>query len=425
MNLVADMRRNPDLWLTRLYYFVYFGGGGLALPFLTLFYSRLDFSGTQIGWITAIGSVVSLVVAPVWTNRSHQWRNPRAVLQGALFAGSLCYLWLSQQHLFWGVIIVTVIRTLVMAGVSPLSDSLALSVINKVGKGFGTVRVWASAGWAVAGLFAGWLMEQTNVRSSILFASATTLAAVLILFLIDGKNFHAAPGQSRASSGIPLRTIIRGVLQDRAMVGVGLMIVVIGIMNNGVGQFETVYLDKLGASDQLIGVAVIMGAVVEIPFMLVTDRLMVRKGAYRLLLTAMLMNVALRSLVFMIPAVGTIMVERALGGISFSFYVIGMFTFISQHTTMPQTRTVMALYNVTLVSIIGMIAPPIAGAIYDLVGARWLYAIAAAGYLLGWLVLYLVTGPSVKAKRLEGETVDCKRPIPAERLSFGRSKQRP
>lgn len=404
MNLIAHMRRNPDLWLTRLYYFIYFGGGGLALPFLTLFYSRLDFSGTQIGWITAVGSVVSLIAAPVWTNRSYRWRNPRAVLQGSLFFGSLCYLWLSQQQLFWGVLAVTAVRTLVMAGVSPLSDSLALSVINKVSKGFGTVRVWASAGWAVAGLFAGWLMEQTSVRSSIVFASVTTFMALLILFLIDSIHFRPAPGQLRAPLGIPLRTIIRGVLQDRAMVGVGLMIIITGIMNNGVGQFETIYLDTLGASDQLIGIAVIMGAVVEIPSMLVTDRLMARRGAYRLLLTAMIMNAGLRALVLIVPAVGTIMVERALGGISFSFYVIGLFTFISQHTTMPQTRTVMALYNVTLVSLIGIITPPAAGAIYDWVGARWLYAIASAGYVLGWMALFFVTGSKaqVQAPGLDG-----------------------
>jgi len=392
MNRLASLRRDRDLWRVRLYYFIYFGGGGLALPFLPLFYSRLDFSGTEIGMITAASSVVSLVAAPIWANQSTRWRYPRTVLQGALLLGMVSYFWLSQQSTFWMIVLITVFRTLVLAGVWPLSDSMVLSVINARQKGFGTVRVWTSAGWVASGLFGGWLMDQTSVRSTIILAGGSALLSVLILFSIRPHYFHLTG--ARAEAAAPLRTVIRSVLRDRAMVGVGLMIIIIGVMNNGVLQFEAIYLDTLGASDSLIGIAVILSAVVEIPMMLLTDRLMARHGAYRLMMIAMLLYGGLRALVFAAPSVAVIMLARAIGGVGFSFLILGLFAFITQHTVPQQTRTVMALYNVTLASLIGIVAPPLSGAIYDWAGARWLYPVAAVGYLLGWLALLRVTGPA-------------------------------
>ncbi len=392
MKAIATVRKNRDLWLVRLYYFIYFGGGGLALPFLPLFYSRLDFSGKQIGWVTAVVSMVALVAAPVWTDQSSRWRYPRTMLQGALLTGSLCYLWLSQQNAFWGVVLITVFRTLILAGVWPLSDSMVLAIIRGQGRGFGTVRVWTSAGWVASGLFGGWLMEQTSVRSTIMLAGASALLAALVVFALDARYFQIS--EARTPAGVSLRSVVRGLLRDRAMVGLALMISIIGMMNNGIVQFEAIYLETLGASDSLIGVAVILSAVVEIPVMLLTDRIMARHGAYRLLLVAMLLNACTRLMVFIMPSVPTIMLERAIGGISFSFYVLGLFTLISQRAVPQQMRTVMALYNVTLASIIGIVAPPLAGAIYDWVGARWLYLIAAAGYVLAGWVLWRVTGPA-------------------------------
>ncbi|HVO69850.1 MAG TPA: hypothetical protein VMT24_07385 [Aggregatilineaceae bacterium] len=58
----------------------------------------------------------------------------------------------------------------------------------------------------------------------------------------------------------------------------------------------------------------------------------------------------------LVPAVMTILVERA-----FSFYTVAPIRFIAQQTCPQETRTVLALYTVTLASLIGIVAPPFAG----------------------------------------------------------------
>jgi PPP family 3-phenylpropionic acid transporter len=377
--------RRRDLKFTRLYYFVSYGGVGFISPFLNIFYVRLGLSGTQIGWNAAVAGLITLVAAPVWASRSERWLNPRTMLQIALLLAALGYFLLIWQSVFWGIVAVTVFRSLVGAGLSPLSDGLALAVTRANRTGFGSVRVWASMGWVVTVLFSGWVIQQTGLRSGLAGACIMTAVGVVVVLGIRPQNFSSQSTEGQKTT--PLRTLIRGLLRNPGMVGLALMLITVGSANNGVAQFETVYLDTLGAKESVIGVAGMLSAVVEIPCMLLADRLISRKGAYHLLLIAMLMSATLRGLVFLVPAVLTILVERAIGGVAFSFYTVALIRFIGQQTYPQETRTVLALYTVTLASLIGIVAPPFAGAAYDRFGARWLYPIAVVGYLLGWLIL--------------------------------------
>src|SRR5260221_9728851 len=95
-----------DLWPTRLYFLLLYASLGSISPFLNLFYVHLGLTGTQIGTVAAIASVVTLLAAPFWANRNDRWRSPRRVLQLFLFLTALALLALSQQTLFWGIVLV-------------------------------------------------------------------------------------------------------------------------------------------------------------------------------------------------------------------------------------------------------------------------------------------------------------------------------
>ena len=171
--------------------------------------------------------------------------------------------------------------------------------------------------------------------------------------------------------------------QDKVLIGFAFALVAIGFLNNGVLQFENVFLAELGASKQLIAIAGILSAVVELPFMIFADRIIRRVGAHRLLLIAMFLTMFQRLAVLIWPFIPVIMVVRFIGGVAFSFYTISFIGLISSRTQPMQTGTVLALFTVTIAGLVNIIAAPISGAVFDLVGARWLYALSAAGYLIG------------------------------------------
>ena len=185
----------------------------------------------------------------------------------------------------------------------------------------------------------------------------------------------------------------RCILEDRTLLGYAIALVCMGFLNNGVLQFENIYLSQLGASKQLISVAGILSAIVEIPFMIYADRYVRRVGAHRVLLIAVSMLVCQRAAVLLLPSIATIMIVRFIGGVSFSFTTIASVFLISSRTKPDETGTVLAIYTVTLNGLVSVLAAPVTGAIFDAIGARWLYALAVTGYAAGLLSLW-VTKPA-------------------------------
>ena len=102
-------------------------------------------------------------------------------------------------------------------------------------------------------------------------------------------------------------------LLNREAIGYGLLMIAIGIGNCGVQQFEILYMDKLGSSVFLLGVAAMIGAIVELPMMPWTDRLLRGKSTARqLLLFSMLSYAVLRLMVYFFPSVAMIIITRVL-----------------------------------------------------------------------------------------------------------------
>jgi MFS family permease len=90
------------------------------------------------------------------------------------------------------------------------------------------------------------------------------------------------------------------------------------------------------------------------------------------------------------------MIVRFIGGVAFSLYTISFVGLISGRTQSSETGTVLALYSVTIAGMVNIFAAPVGGAIFDAVGARWLYAFSVAGYILAVLTLWL-TRPKTSA----------------------------
>lgn len=381
-----------DLWLMRAFYFCALGGTGFIAPFINLFFTRQGLNGTQVGLIASMGSVVAMLVAPIWTSEGTRRGIVRQALQISLFLSAISYLLLGQQKTFLWIAMLNTFRILVSSATSPLSDSLAISVTGATRSGFGSIRVWASMGWAVIVLFSGWLIQTTGMYSGFIGTAVMLFIGYLMLFRIRPGIFQPQQVGGKAKSGA-LIDVAKGMIHNPAMIGVGLMMIAIGLGNSGVAQFEIVYMNQLGAPESILGIAGMVSSVVEIPCMLLSDRLVRRKGARSLLMISMAMYIFLRLIVFLFPSVLMIIAQRAVGGIAFSFYTVALVRFLSDNSNAQERGTVMALFSVTLANLIGIVATPIAGFAFDQVGAHWLYVVAAAGYLLGWASLFFFNRP--------------------------------
>jgi PPP family 3-phenylpropionic acid transporter len=378
---------NPDLIFARAYYFAFMGGWGFILPFINLFYVSLGLSGAQIGTIGSVSATIGLVVSPILVSEIKKRPQARGILQASLMLAAIGYFLLGQQTIFLGIVVIIFFQSLVGAGIMPASDAMAVHVSEEAGTGYGSVRVWASVGWILVVPASGWLIERFGFEAGFLGVSLMWLTGALLTLLIQPRYFV-----SRRLIGQPpsnLRTAFRQITRDRTLLGYAIALVCMGFLNNGVLQFENVFLAELGASKLLISFAGILSAIVELPFMVYADRYVRRVGAHRVMLFAIILLFFQRAAVLLFPSIATIMIVRFVGGVSFSFMTIASVFLISSRTDPAETGTVLAIYTVTLAGLVSVLAAPISGGIFDAVGARWLYALAVAGYGIGFLSMWL------------------------------------
>src|SRR5215208_1920114 len=151
---------NKDLFFARAYYFAFMGGWGFILPFTNLFYVSLGLSGTQIGMIGSLSAIVGLIVSPIVVTEIKKLPQARTFLQFSLVLGALGYFLLGQQSIFTFILVIIFFHTVITAGIMPTSDSMAVTVSQGAGTGYGSVRVWASVGWIITVLSSGWLVQR-------------------------------------------------------------------------------------------------------------------------------------------------------------------------------------------------------------------------------------------------------------------------
>lgn len=377
---------SQDLFFTRLYYFCYMGGWGFVLPFINLFYISLGFSGKQIGIISSVSAVIGMLISPVWVDYVKKHPQARRILQVVLVLGAFGYLMIGLQSIFIWCLVVVFLHSLSVAGILPISDSMAVHVAKESDAGYGSIRMFGSLGWIVSLLSAGWLVARFGYIAGFSGVMVMWIIASLVLRRIQPHFFTTQQAENQPKTN--MLDAIKIVWHDRTLLGFGLALIVIGFLNSGVLQFENVFLSQLGASKQLISVAGILSAVVELPFMIYADRIARRVGMHPLMLVALSLTFFQRLAVLIFPYIATIMIVRFIGGVAFSFYTICFIGLVTSRTSSREAGTILALFSVTITGLVNIVAAPVSGAVFDLIGPRWLYALSATGYAIGILCLW-------------------------------------
>jgi PPP family 3-phenylpropionic acid transporter len=188
-----------------------------------------------------------------------------------------------------------------------------------------------------------------------------------------------------------MRQLLQTLVHSRGVVGLALALTVVWLSTMGRSQFETLFMNQLGARASLIGIANTISALFEVPFMLLADRLIQRNGAGKVLKNSMLLQAAAFLPVVLIPSIPSFFILRVLASIALSFNVPAYYHYLVENAPEGQGGTVVSLFDVTLHSGISLAGAPLAGLVYDFAGAYWLYAIGLTGCMIGWLILQAMT----------------------------------
>src|ERR1043166_9574749 len=215
-----------DLLFARAYYFALMGGIGFVSPFVNLFYVSLGINGKQIGLISSVSAIVGMIVAPIWVSEVKKRPQAKQLLQVAIVLGGIAYFLIGQQKHFAFIILLVLLQSLIITGISPTSDSMAVTVAQEADTGYGSVRVFASLGWIVSLLSSGWLVQRFGYIAAFSGVTAMWTLGAGILNFIHPRYFtlQSLPAQPKTN----LRLAFQRVIHNRVLLGFAFALVMIG-----------------------------------------------------------------------------------------------------------------------------------------------------------------------------------------------------
>ena len=123
------------------FYFLYFAALSSAMPFFVLFYQGLDFSGAQIGLLTGIPPLITLVASPFWTGLADARRWHKLVMGLGIAVAVLVVFLLPSFTSFAVVFLAIILFNIFISPVSSLSDSATMNMLGEERAMYGRIRL--------------------------------------------------------------------------------------------------------------------------------------------------------------------------------------------------------------------------------------------------------------------------------------------
>jgi PPP family 3-phenylpropionic acid transporter len=379
----ADTPGNrPDMLYPRAFYLLYYAATAALQPFLILYYREIELTGSQIGFLAGLMPLTTLLAAPLWGEVADSIGRPRALLLASIVASFVPVVVISLSTGFSTVLLGVFLFALLLAPVMPLADNAVLEALGDRQHEYGRQRLWGAVGWGVAALLVGFLTE----RASIHFAFYGYLALMACGFIVALRLPVASAG--------PRRILGRGLgslLSDWRWLAFLFGAFLGGAALAVNSSFLFLYMADMGSSRTLIGLALLVATISELPVFLHAGGLLRRTGAAALMSVSLLVYVGRMVAYSFVAAPGWILPLQLLHGASYATMWVAGVSLAKQLAPEGSGNAAQGLFAATVLGLGGSIGGFAGGILYETLGGPAMFRWVAGGLLAGLLVLSMST----------------------------------
>lgn len=248
-----------------MYHFTYMSIGALT-PMIGQYLKQIGFSGTQIGTITATGTAVAIFASAFWGGQYSRSLKKHEILIFLCGAAALVSLLLSGINTYGLFLLVFGVMYFFQAPIMSLSDAFTV----ESGQGFGGLRAWGAAGFALGTFLTGLFVEGLGLSMIFLIYSGSYLLAVMMILWI--RKGEGASRQRSHNEGGSLRGYLEvfRVKPLRRLILCAFFWGGTNVANNT--YFSFLYMDG-GGTIAGVGTAMLLMVGSEFPFMAWCERL--------------------------------------------------------------------------------------------------------------------------------------------------------
>ena len=348
------------------------------LPFLVLYYAQLGFTGQQVGVLSALLPVMTLLGVPLWSAVADASGRYRGIILLSVGAAVVWTLAASSATRYLGLLGVVGALSFCVAPIMPLTDTVVLTLLQNERHRYGSLRLWGAVGWGVGAPLTGWLVgrgEAGGLRWAFWVAAALLGSLWAVAYTLP--RLEPAPPQKSRN--------IRGLVSP---VWLGFLLIGLtgGVCLAVSSNFLYLHMTALGMPASFVGLALTSATLSEVPVFFFSSRLLRRYNARTLLLSALTVFAARLFLYSVFAAPWPILALQLLHGPSFSLLWAAGVAYADRHAPEGFRATAQGLFSTALLGWGGVVGALIGGALYDAYGAavmfRWV-AVGTAAVCLG------------------------------------------
>lgn len=248
------MATKNSLLSLKLLLFHFHATNTIILSFLPLYLKYKGLSGTEIGWVLAIGPFASLISQPFWGYLSDKYKTVKRMLILSVIGMLIASIIFFQMNHLLAILIFGAIFYFFSSPVGALSDSLAQRRANDLQISFGSIRTWGSVGFAFSSLIVGEILSRIGIQ--FIVWPYVILGTVLLIIAFTIQDVTADSSPVRFSD-------VGNLMTNKPFIIFLLFMMFITITHRANDSFIGIYISELGGSEGLVGFAWFIGLISE------------------------------------------------------------------------------------------------------------------------------------------------------------------
>ena len=382
----ASMAAPRRMWVVWLVYFFQFAAVGIYYTFLNVYFHAIGLSGLQIGLLNMLSAIVGMVSSVAWGYLGDRTGKPRFIIAGGAAGALIAAQFIPAAHGFGLILLVVCLSSLMNSAPMTLVDSSTLVLLGSRREDYGRYRLGGSLGYVLVTLASGFILQGSGLAVMFpLYGGVMAVFALAALWLPPAA-LHLEPPSLRQ---------VGGMIRQPVWLLFIACVFLTWISYNATIMFLGVSLNALGASNSLIGIATIISAVFEMPFMFYSGAFLRRFGPVRLLVAAMGLMVVRYFLLSQMPSPEWAVAINALNGPAFVFFWNSAVTYANKLAPPSMAGTAQGIYSAAT-SLGAVVSGLLTGWLFDVLGPRGIFGVLSA---LVFVALVLFSAGTLVRKR--------------------------
>lgn len=372
---------------SKAFYFFFFGAASCLLPFLTLHYQDLGLNGRQIGVLTGIVPLITMISASVWGAVADASHKHRLILLLAIGGTWTAVFGMSRASTFAALIPLVAVYAFFGAPAIPLVDNSVMALLGTRKSEYGRVRVWGAYGWGIVAAIVGVLIQRSGLGW--VFTGYLVMMAALFLVAIRLRIVSTSLGGTFSSSLRVLMTNKQWVIFIAVALTVGMSL---GIFIN----YLFLYLEELGTSSTVMGLTLTVATISEIPVFLYSKKLLDRWGAKVLLASAIFFTVVRAFAYVLMTAPWQVLPISLLHGPTFAAMWAAGVAYADESAPPGLGATAQGIFSGVVLGLGVALGAFVGGFLYEAYGALVVFQFAGWAALMALIIFLWVNRRSVK-----------------------------